>query len=261
MTTELIIILIFCYVDGVMMDIQKHPQAKLYPSELVTIGILRALKGGGSRAFHRWLKRDYDALFGGLPERTRLERALKAYEAWCDRFLAEPGLLLVMDSYPIELLFPIREGRSDQQVGTKGRDKGRWTIGLRLCWQLDTSGRVVDWAWAPLNVPDKTFNGLAACLSEQSLVFTDLGFRDANGVPDNLVLCPKGTYNDRMMVETAFSLLTVVCHLNKIGQRVEAYIEARLAYVAAMFNTLLALFHQLHPKESPFKMSIAQFSL
>jgi hypothetical protein len=33
------------------------------------------------------------------------------------------------------------------------------------------------------------------------------------------------------------------------------------AYVAAMFNTLYALFHQLHPDESPLKMSMAEFSL
>jgi hypothetical protein len=36
---------------------------------LVTIGLLFALKGGHFRAFYRWLKRDFDALFAGLPER------------------------------------------------------------------------------------------------------------------------------------------------------------------------------------------------
>ena len=46
MTTEDIIIQIFCFVDEEMKEIPKHPQAKLYPSELVTIGILFALKGG-----------------------------------------------------------------------------------------------------------------------------------------------------------------------------------------------------------------------
>jgi hypothetical protein len=34
-----------------------------------------------------------------------------------------------------------------------------------------------------------------------------------------------------------------------------------LAYVAAMFNILLELFHRLHPEADPFKMSIAEFSL
>ena len=43
MTTEEIIIHIFCLVDDWMPEIEKHPQAKLYPSELLTIGILFAL--------------------------------------------------------------------------------------------------------------------------------------------------------------------------------------------------------------------------
>ena len=40
MTTELIIILIFCYVDDRMRDGVNASQATLYPSEIVTIGIL-----------------------------------------------------------------------------------------------------------------------------------------------------------------------------------------------------------------------------
>jgi hypothetical protein len=50
MTTEEIIIAIFVAVDDKWPDLKKHPQAKLYPSELVTIGILFALKGVGTRA-------------------------------------------------------------------------------------------------------------------------------------------------------------------------------------------------------------------
>jgi ABC-type microcin C transport system permease subunit YejB len=62
MTTEDIITHIFVEVDDQLPDIAKHPQAKLYPSELVTIGVLFALKGTGFRAFYRWLKRDYEPL-------------------------------------------------------------------------------------------------------------------------------------------------------------------------------------------------------
>jgi hypothetical protein len=36
----------------------------LYPSELVTIGILFALKGAFFQAFYRWLERDYGDWFG-----------------------------------------------------------------------------------------------------------------------------------------------------------------------------------------------------
>jgi hypothetical protein len=46
---------LFCRVDDEMKDIPKHPQASLYPSEIVTLGFLFALKGVGNRAFYRWV--------------------------------------------------------------------------------------------------------------------------------------------------------------------------------------------------------------
>jgi hypothetical protein len=261
MTTEMIIIGIFCIVDDQMKGISKHEQSKLYPSELVTIGILFALKGGHFAAFYRWLKRDYDDLFAGLPERTRLQRSLAVHQDWCDRLLVEPSVVTVGDSYPIELLFPIRQGRSKQQIGKKGRDKGRWMIGFRLWWLLDTFGRVVEWYWLDLSHPDHDYNALTASFDEQTIALHDFGFRDAKGVPSNIKICKKGTWNERMVVETSFSMLTVVCNAKKFFHRVADYIWAHCAYLTAMFNVLSTLFHQLHPDQSPFKMSIAEFSL
>ena len=261
MTTELIIIGIFCIVDDQMKDISKHEQAKLYPSELVTIGILFALKGGHFAAFYRWLKRDYDGLFGGLPDQTRLQRSLAVHQDWCDRLLVEPSVFTVGDSYPIELLFPIRQGRTTKQLGKKGRDKGRWMIGFRLWWLLDTYGRVVEWYWLDLSHPDHDYNSLTASFDEQTIALHDFGFRDAKGLPSNIKICKKGTWNERMVVETSFSMLTVVCNAKKFFHRVADYIWAHCAYLTAMFNVLSTLFHQLHPDQSPFKMSIAEFSL
>lgn len=261
MTTEDIIIHIFCLVDDALKGIAKDPCAKLYPSEVVTIGILFSLKGGRFRAFYRWLKRDYNALFGGLPHRTALQRQLREQQDHTDLLLAQPSVLNVADSYPIELLFPIREGRSKQQVGTKGKDKGRWSIGLKLCWIINTFGQVCGWIWDGMNCPDQDFLDFFEEYDEQAIILADWGFRCAQGVPANVKICKKGTWNDRMPVETTFSLLTVVCNAKKIFHRAEDYIEARLAYMAAMFNVLLKLFHQLHPDESLFKMSIAEFSL
>ena len=261
MTTELIIIGIFCIVDDQMRDIAKHEQAKLYPSELVTIGILFALKGGHFAAFYRWLKRDYDGLFGGLPDRTRLQRSLAAHQDWCDRLLVEPSVFTVGDSYPIELLFPIREGRTTAQIGKKGRDKGRWMIGFRLWWLLDTYGRVVEWYWLDLSHPDHDYNALTASFDEQTIALHDFGFRDAKGLPSNIKICKKGTWNERMVVETSFSMITVICNTKKFFHRVADYLWSHCAYLTAMFNVLSALFHQLHPDQSPFKMSIAEFSL
>jgi len=53
-------------VDDAMKDIARHPRARLYPSELVTTGLLFALKGTSFRTFYRWLKREYHHLFPRL---------------------------------------------------------------------------------------------------------------------------------------------------------------------------------------------------
>ena len=45
-----------------------------------------------------------------------------------------------------------------------------------------------------------------------------LGSALKTGIPDNLEVS-KGTWNDRMLVETAFSLLTVVCQGKKMFHR------------------------------------------
>jgi hypothetical protein len=58
MSTLNFIIDLFCHVARAMPDAQKHPQASLYPSEVVTLAFLFALKGVGNRTFYRWLTRD-----------------------------------------------------------------------------------------------------------------------------------------------------------------------------------------------------------
>jgi hypothetical protein len=120
MTTEGFIIELFCRIHDVMKDIPKPHQANLYPSEIVTLAVLFALKGVGNRAFYRWLARDFKYLFPRLPERTRLFRLFATHQDWANLFLVEPILLSVIDSYGIELIHPVREGRAEQQIGKKG---------------------------------------------------------------------------------------------------------------------------------------------
>ena len=67
MTTPDFIIALFYAVDQEMLAVPKHPEAKLYPSEVVTLALLFASKGGGTRAFYRWLTRDYRPLFPHVP--------------------------------------------------------------------------------------------------------------------------------------------------------------------------------------------------
>src|SRR5436190_14941707 len=45
MTTIDFITALFCQVDDQMPDLPKHPHASLWPSEVVTLGLLHALKG------------------------------------------------------------------------------------------------------------------------------------------------------------------------------------------------------------------------
>ena len=103
-----------------------------------------------------------------------------------------------------------------------------------------------------MNVYDKHFHPLVEPFIDQTIVLADFGFRDKDGVPENIKLCKKGTWNERMCVETALSMVTLVCGLKHIRHHVADYIQARLAFVSAMFNVLLDLFHQLHPEADPF---------
>ena len=54
MPTEDFISAVFCEIDDQLGPLPKHSQAKRWPSEVITIGILFALKGGSFRAFVRW---------------------------------------------------------------------------------------------------------------------------------------------------------------------------------------------------------------
>ena len=127
-----IIIGLYIRVDTVMAEVPKHPQAELFPSELVTIGLLFALKGTGPRRFYRWLDANYRAYFPRLPERSRLFRLLTAHVDWTEYFLAQPSLLGVADTYGIELRHPWREDRADGQSGGKGLSNQRWIGGAKL---------------------------------------------------------------------------------------------------------------------------------
>src|SRR5882672_2990474 len=155
-TTIEFITAFFCQVDDHLPAIPKHPEAHLWPSEVVTLGLLHALKGVGNRPFYPWLIRPFE---------------------------------------------------------------------------------------------------------EQMIVLSDTGFHAAEGDPTNLKLCPRGEWQDRMLVETVLSMLTLVCHLKKVMHRGWGYFQARLAFTMAAFNVLVQ-WHGLEPYASGFvPLSIAEFSL
>lgn len=261
MTTEDFIITLFCRVHDVMGDKPKHRQANLYPSEIVTLGLLFALKGVGNRAFYRWLVRDFKGLFPKLPERTRLFRLFVTHQDWTNRFLVQPSLLSVIDSYGIELIHPVREGRSDQQIGKKGYSNRRWIVGGKLCFLLNHLGQVIAWDCDTANAHDTTFHPLIRRFEDHTVVYCDHGFHAKEGDPTNLKVCKPFEHNERMIVETVLSMLTTVCHFKKVMHRVWHYFQARLAFTMAIFNLLVG-WDGLHPDPTGFvHLSIASFSL
>jgi len=264
MTTEDFIFELFYRVDSKLLNVAKDSQAKLYPSEVVTLGLLFALKGVGNRAFYRWLNRDYRHLFPALPERTRLFRLFNVHSRWTQRFLAEPSLIGLIDSYGVELIHPRREGRSAQQIGRKGKSNWRWIVGGKLCLLLNHLGLVVGWACDTANVYDGSppaFQALVDGVADLMLVFSDTGFDKKDWSPTNLKICKRGDWNTRMLIETVLSMLTTVCHFKTLSHRVWAYFHSRLAFTMALFNLLVA-WHDLKPDEHGFvHLSIADFSL
>jgi len=261
MNTQDFITELFCRIDDALQEVPKHSQATLYPSEVVTIALLFALKGGHGRAFYRWLKRDWRALFPKLPERTRLFRLFVSHQPLTAKLMAEPTLLGVIDSYGIELLHPIRQGRSDQQIGKKGLSNHRWIVGGKLCLLLNQFGLVVACAFSTANVYDAHFHPLIEAVADQMIVLADSHFHAKRGDPANLKLCPRGTWNDRMVIETVLSMLTTIMHFKKVFHRTWPQFQARLGFTMAIFN-ILAQWHGLTPDDTGFvPLSIAQFSL
>lgn len=261
MSTEEFITELFVRVDDQMKNVKKHSQSSLYPSEIATLAMLFCIKGVGGRAFYRWLKRDLLPLFPNVPSRIRLLRLFKTHQDWADRFLAEPTIIGVVDTYGVELIHPRREGRSEQQIGKKGLSNHRWIVGCKLGLVLNKFGLVVAWGSDTANVHDNEFQYLVKLFIGKMVIFGDSGFHAKEGDPENLKICKKGEWNDRMLVETVLSMLTVISHFKKMTHRKWEYFKARLAYYMASFN-ILAQWRGLPADEDGFvPLSIAEFSL
>jgi len=286
---------LFCRVDDVLKQEKKHILAELHPSEVVTLGMLQALRGEGNRAFYRWVVKELGTLFPRLPDRTRLFRLFVQFEALCQQFLAQPTLFGVADCYGIELVHPWRERRTQREVARKGLSNHRWIVGAKLAVVTDDCGQIVGFSVAGANVHDTSFHPLIEQWEDEMIVLADQGFKaqetkikppkpkkpkgrpkkqplpsppikegaaeppapdepikPAN--PVNLKICPKGQWNERMIVETVFSLFTVILKLKKLTHRLMAPLQARLAYTCAIFNICTAW-------DGEVKLQIAPFAL
>lgn len=239
MVMEDLIIELFCRVDDAMSDLSRHPQALLSPSEVVTLAVLFAIKGVGARAFYRWLAGNFHPWFPRLPERTRLFRLMVTHQDWTDRFLADPTFFGVADTFGIELIHPVRQGRSPGQIGRKGLSNRRWMVGGKLGLVLNSAGRVCAWDSATANTHDTHFRHLIQPFDQRMIVLTDRGFHGTHGDPPNMKVCSRHTWSCRKLIETTLSMLTVICHAKHMRHRAWRYFQAHLAALIAAFNLML----------------------
>jgi hypothetical protein len=240
MKEDHIILEIYFAIDEKLRGFQRKADSIISIGEIVTIGILFALKGKKKRQFYRWLSANQRHNFPVIPDRTRLFRLMEKYSNLNSRFLGEETTMGIIDSYGIELLHPMREGRSDKQVGKKGKSNHRWIVGMKYVPLVNQTGEIVDWEYDSANVHDKHFRDLIK--DKQMLILADSGFHGKYGDPENMKICKKGQWNDRFMIESVFSRMSTFMNLKHLSERSEKYFEATLAYVSAAFNLVLRLF-------------------
>lgn len=226
-----------CKILGRRKD-HKHSQAKLYLSEIVLCGVLFALKGGSFRRFYIWLAR---RRLMDLPERSRLQRLLLTHRYICQQFLAHATILNIMDSFGVEVIHPIREGRSQQSQGVvkKGKSNKRWIVGRKINVAINATLDISNYQDATANVCDNRFN--PAYDKVNGILFTDKGYRQKSGLPANFKICEAGKWNDRMWIERLFSLWTRICGMKHSFHRTVKGFQAKVSYLIALTNIVFQL--------------------
>jgi len=239
LSEETIIIAIFCAIATVLGILDyKHSQGRLYLSEILLCGVLFALKGSSFRRFYVWLKRRN--LFD-MPDRTRLQRLLITHQKQCRQFLEDPTVLNITDSFGVEVIHPFREGRSEQskKVSKKGLSNHRWIIGRKINVVINQDLSIVSCQSNTANVSDKNFNASLSKIS--GIVLADSGYREREGISENMKICRKGTWNCRMYVETLFSLWERICNAKRSFHRTVAGFAAKSAFLATLTNIVFSL--------------------
>ncbi len=245
---------LFCRIDDELRDVPKPKLAHLYPSEVVTLGVLQVLRGQGWRAFYRWLTKELGALFPHLPEQSRLFRLWKKYGHLAKRFLAKPTTLGMCDTFGIELLHPRREGRCEWHCARKGQSNGRWIVGQKMFLLLNQFGEIVRVSCCSANCYDTIFGCFIESFETEMIVLADSGFHAREGDPANLKICRKGKWNERMFIETLFSICEGVLNMKKMDYRLKQSLLARLQYTAAALNLCMKWTGQIRFDFANFKL-------
>ena len=211
-----------------MCAIPKHPEAHLWPSEVVTLGLLHALKGARQPALLSLVDTRLSAVVSSAPQRTRLFRLLKTHQDWTQISFRRPDGARrhrhVWDRVdPSHARRPESPTDWPQGAPEPPLDCRRETLSPAQSMGIDRGVGVCHRQWRGA---DNTFQWLIRQYEEQMIVLSDTAFHAVEGDPTNLKLCPRGAWEDRMLVETVLSMLTLVCHLKKVMHRGWAYFQA-----------------------------------
>ena len=98
------------------------------------------------------------------------------------------------------------------------------------------NGEVVRIGCCSANCHDTQFQCIIESFEEKMIVLADNGFHAKDGDPQNLKLCPKGQWNERMLIETVFSACEGPLNMKKMDYRLKNSLRARLQYTAAALN-------------------------
>ena len=139
MTTVDLITALFYEVDEQLRAIPKHPEAHLWPSEVVTFGLLHALKGGSEPCVLSVVDARLSAVVSPCPGADTSLSPLHDASGLEPDLLGGPDGARVIDTYGIELIHPMREGRSPQLSDSARAPAHRSTVypgrpgGGRIC--------------------------------------------------------------------------------------------------------------------------------
>lgn len=92
------------------------------------------------------------------------------------------------------------------------------------------------------------------------VLLADAGVHAAAGDHQSQI-CQRGKWNERMLMETVFSMLTAVNHVKYMRHQMQDYFEAHLGCLTAMFNLITGWFGLSANDEGFFPISNAEFSL
>jgi hypothetical protein len=115
-----------------MLDVPKYPDAKLYPSEVVTLALLYAIQGGGTRAFYGWLTRDSTDTSCHAKDGDPANMKVYPWGTWNTRMLVKTVLSMLTTVFQIK--------KMGHRVWASCRARVAWTMAvfnLLAHWGLD----------------------------------------------------------------------------------------------------------------------------